>query len=73
MATHSRILAWRIPWTGDPAGYSPWGCKESDTAEQARASSIEHGHQVPSSVPGTEDTEVLIGRLCPGKLPCPGN
>ena len=30
MATHSSILAWRIPWTG----YSPWGCKESDTAEQ---------------------------------------
>ena len=26
MAIHSSILAWRIP-----AGYSPWGCKESDT------------------------------------------
>ena len=24
MATHSRILDWRIPWTV----YSPWGCKE---------------------------------------------
>ena len=23
MATHSRILAWEIPWT--EAGYSPWG------------------------------------------------
>ena len=23
MATHSGILAWRIPWTG----YSPWGRK----------------------------------------------
>ena len=30
MATHSSILAWRIPWTEDPAGYSPWGCRESD-------------------------------------------
>ena len=27
MATHPSILAWRIPWTEDPAGYSPWGCK----------------------------------------------
>ena len=29
MATHSSILAWRIPWTEEPG--SPWGCKESDT------------------------------------------
>ena len=34
MATHSSILAWRIPWTEEPAGYGPWGCKESDTIEQ---------------------------------------
>ena len=25
MATYSSILAWRIPWTEEPAGYSPWG------------------------------------------------
>ena len=24
-ATHSRVLAWEIPWTEEPAGYSPWG------------------------------------------------
>ena len=30
MATHSTILAWRIPWTEEPGGlYSPWGRKES--------------------------------------------
>ena len=23
MAIHSSILAWRIPWTEEPAGYSP--------------------------------------------------
>ena len=34
MATQSSILAWRIPWTGSLAGYSPWGHKESDTAER---------------------------------------
>ena len=34
MATHSSILAWRIPWTQrNLAGYSPWGHKESDTNE----------------------------------------
>ena len=31
MATHSSIIAWRIPWTEEPGGlYSPWGRKESD-------------------------------------------
>ena len=34
MATHSSILAWRIPWTGDLAGCSPWSHKESDTTER---------------------------------------
>ena len=28
MATHSSILAWRIPWTERLAGYSPLRCKE---------------------------------------------
>ena len=32
MATHSSILAWRIPWT--EVGYSPWARKESDRTEQ---------------------------------------
>ena len=25
MASHSSILAWEIPWTEEPGGYSPWG------------------------------------------------
>ena len=33
MATHSSILAYRIPWTEGPVGYSPEGHKESDTTE----------------------------------------
>ena len=28
MATHSIILAWRIPWTEEP-GYSPWDQKRA--------------------------------------------
>ena len=27
MATHSSILAWEIPWTEEPGGLQPWGCK----------------------------------------------
>ena len=35
MATHTSILAWRIPWTEEPGGlYSPRGRKESDTTER---------------------------------------
>ena len=34
MATHSSIVAWRIPRTEEPEGYSPRSCKESDTTER---------------------------------------
>ena len=35
MAAHSRTLAWKIPWTAEPGRLrSPWGRKESDTAER---------------------------------------
>ena len=26
--THSSILAWRMPWTEESGGYSPWNYKE---------------------------------------------
>ena len=28
MATHSRVLAWRIPWTEEPGEPQPWGHTE---------------------------------------------
>ena len=28
IATHSSILAWKIPWTEEPGYCSPWGNKE---------------------------------------------
>ena len=31
MATHSSILAWRIPWTEESGGLQSWGLKEPDT------------------------------------------
>ena len=40
MATHSSILAWRIPWTEEPGGLqAPQGCKELDMTEVT-----EHAH-----------------------------
>ena len=32
MATHSSVLAWRIPWTEEPGGLQSMGSQESDTA-----------------------------------------
>ena len=31
MATHSSILAWRIPWTEEPGRLQSMGSQESDT------------------------------------------
>ena len=33
MATHSSILAWRIPWMEEPGGLHLWGLTESDMTE----------------------------------------
>ena len=33
MASHSSILAWRIPWTEEPGAFCPWVHKESDSTE----------------------------------------
>ena len=34
MASHSSILAWRIPWMEELGGLQSTGCNESDTNEQ---------------------------------------
>ena len=34
MATHSSILAWRIPLTEDRSGHRSWAHKESDTTKR---------------------------------------
>ena len=36
MAAHFNILAWKILWTEEPVGYSPWGCKELNMTEGLR-------------------------------------
>ena len=41
MATHSSILAWRMPWMRSVVVYSQWGHKESDMTER-----LTHTHEV---------------------------
>ena len=45
-ATHSSILAWRVPWTEEPDRLRSIGCKESDTTE-----ATEHSTALDSSSP----------------------
>ena len=33
MATHSSILAWKIPWMEEPGGLQSMGSQESDMTE----------------------------------------
>ena len=34
VATHSKILVWRIPWAEEPGRLQLMGCKELDSTEQ---------------------------------------
>ena len=43
MATHSSVLAWRIPGTGEPGGCCLWDHTESDTTEVTQHSIAQHG------------------------------
>ena len=38
MATHSSILAWKIPWTEGPGGLQSMVCKDSNTTEYTHVS-----------------------------------
>ena len=50
MATHSSILAWRIPWTESLVGNSPWGHKESDMIEVTQHAGMQAGWQTDSNI-----------------------
>ena len=50
IATHSRIRAWRIPWTEDPGGWSAWGHNELGTTE--RLSTAQQGGKYRNENPG---------------------
>ena len=40
MATHSSVLAWRIPCTEGLVGYHPWGLTESDMTEHTGSAGL---------------------------------
>ena len=50
MATHSSVLAWRIPGMGELVGCHLWGHTESDTTEALMR---------PSALAGTSSTTLL--------------
>ena len=43
MATHSSVLAWKIPWTEKPDRLQSTGSKELDMTEQLRPSPLPGG------------------------------
>ena len=63
MATHSSILAWRIPMDrGAWWGYSPRGHKESDTTEQLNTLEGRNGREMDYLPESPADREVhLLG------------
>ena len=55
MATHSNILAGKIPWAEEPGGLQSMGCKELDTAELTHTHTnirVSHPCKFPSLVIG---------------------
>ena len=57
MATHSSVLAWRIPGMGSLVGCSLWGRTESDTTE-----AMQQQHTMPDTVLGTRQIKPLFSR-----------
>ena len=68
MATHSSILAWRIPWTEEP-----WVHKESDMTEELHFYFHFHGHlpsistRIKSRAPAAADFQHPLKRVQGGE------
>ena len=56
MATHSSILAWKIPWREEPGRLQSMGSKKSDTTEHTQCYK-----ELLKHLPGTLDGEQLKG------------
>ena len=52
MATHSSILAWRIPWMEELGGLQSMGRKESDTTERLHFLSLSLCDPMDCGLPG---------------------
>ena len=57
MATHSSILAWRIPWTEESAGLEPLGLKRSWTqvSDYTTTTIIRTGSSLQDALSGLGD------------------
>ena len=67
MATHSRILAWRIPWTKKPGRLQPMGLHRIRHAAAAAAKSLQSCltlcHPMDCSLPGSFVHGILQARI----------
>ena len=66
MATHSSVLAWRIPGMGEPAGLPSMGSHRvghdwSDLAAAAAAGSLNADFDLYRDLTGSKETNLEIG------------
>ena len=64
MATHSSVLAWRIPGTGSLVGCRLWGHSESDMIKATQQQHLIKG--------GSDDKESTCSAGEPGSIPGSG-
>ena len=62
MATHSSILAWRIPWTEEPGRLQSTGCKESDMIELRMDRLAENRTDLPKDEVEKRVTSCIVPR-----------
>ena len=61
MATHSSVLAWRIPWTKEPGRlYSPWSCKGLNMTEGLTHTIVTEGLRQYKSTRGKKIKHIQI-------------
>ena len=73
MATHSSVLAWRIPGTGSLVGCRLWGRTESDTTEATQQQQQQHCFSHCSPLSRTQDELIHSGPFhleMTGSYPC---
>ena len=62
MATHSSILAWRVPWTEEPGSLESMGLQESDTTEWLSTAHKQLNQQKFSHVYSYQSCQDITGR-----------
>ena len=64
MATHSSILAWRIPWTEEPGGHSLWGYRVGHNWASNTNSFVENSWNprdlIPKALSSTKDVGSVV-------------